>query len=457
MRTLPFVLVAVVLGSTVSLACSSNPAPTPTADTPSLSGVFPSSAFLARSADVLLSGFATNFSPAATVDFGAGVTVKSVSVSSPTALVASIEVDATAAEGPRDVTVTDGAQKYTLKAAFSLQSPTVVTARGTLAQGSVLTVSVVNRDPSTPFDTTAVQSLLSQTYLGVKLDTLPPGVAAGVTSVTSDEIVVNLETDVQLAPGKLQLTLLSGTDPSAQIKFPFTLDVAARTATPLVAGVPAQVDLATPFASGLYSLTSTATQIVELAVTSSSPTAQPAAVVLPTSGKFADAYGVGTDLFFVPSNGDTLYGVVMDGSGDTKAPISLLATTTTLSSTAAEAASNDTAPTAQVIGSLPFVMTGGTLSSGGDLDWLVYTAGTSDVGKSFVVATAPGDPRTDTVVDVIRASNMSSLGGPSADSSFLDVLVSAPIPAAGNYYIQISASSFFDPSHSSYQAIVLVR
>lgn len=55
---------------------------------PSLSGVAPGSVFLARAVDVTLSGAGTAWTEAVTADFGAKITVKALTVASPTALVA---------------------------------------------------------------------------------------------------------------------------------------------------------------------------------------------------------------------------------------------------------------------------------------------------------------------------------------------------------------------------------
>jgi hypothetical protein len=102
-------------------ACANNNSVTPTAN-----GVNPSQSFTGREIRVEVSGDATSWKDGATVSFGDGITVKSVSVASPTDLFADITVADTAALGMRDVVVTSGGT-FTLKQAFLLVSPITVT------------------------------------------------------------------------------------------------------------------------------------------------------------------------------------------------------------------------------------------------------------------------------------------------------------------------------------------
>src|SRR5688572_30685332 len=55
---------------------------------PSISGVTPNRAYLARTTEVTISGFATHWNDAAEVDFGAGIDVVRKIVASPTGIVA---------------------------------------------------------------------------------------------------------------------------------------------------------------------------------------------------------------------------------------------------------------------------------------------------------------------------------------------------------------------------------
>ena len=128
---------------------------------PSASGVFPTAGFLGRSVRVEISGDATAWGASSKVSFGEGITVDSVTVASPTALFADITIADTAPVGLRDVVVTGG-DNVTLKQAFEIESPITITLRGSLAQGSIATVDVVNHDFDTPFDTTSIVPVCSR-------------------------------------------------------------------------------------------------------------------------------------------------------------------------------------------------------------------------------------------------------------------------------------------------------
>src|SRR5579884_2296984 len=122
------------------------PASSGASSTPSISDVQPSTAFLTRKAHVTISGYATSWTDATKVDFGAGITVSNVHAASPTALVADIAIDKTAALGPRDVVVTDTAGKDTYKQAFTVAPPAVLELQGSLAQGSIAIATVKLQD-----------------------------------------------------------------------------------------------------------------------------------------------------------------------------------------------------------------------------------------------------------------------------------------------------------------------
>lgn len=149
---------------TLAAACgSSNNNNSPdggTTITPSVSIAEPAVAFLGRTLDVHLAGFGTMWTDATTVDFGIGVKVNKVTAASDTGLTANITVADTAAEGARDITVTDGATVETYKASFTVRSPlTLGTPLGTVAQGSIFFLHVDDADHDNPFDSTAMSSL----------------------------------------------------------------------------------------------------------------------------------------------------------------------------------------------------------------------------------------------------------------------------------------------------------
>jgi len=92
---------------------------------PTLASILPAAGNRLQTLDVVLTG--TNYIAGATsVSFGPDITVNSANVTSPASLTANISIAATAATGPRDVTVTNpapGGGTATLAAAFTVNNP----------------------------------------------------------------------------------------------------------------------------------------------------------------------------------------------------------------------------------------------------------------------------------------------------------------------------------------------
>ena len=106
----------------VSMGSGSAP-PVPPAITPGLVSIVPAEVDLSSTEDVVIVGLGTSFQQGVTtIDFGADITVNSVTVIRTTVVAANITVDATAVTGPRDVTVTTGAEVVTLSGQFSVEA-----------------------------------------------------------------------------------------------------------------------------------------------------------------------------------------------------------------------------------------------------------------------------------------------------------------------------------------------
>ncbi len=130
---------------------------------PSISAVTPNEVFLARTMDVTLSGFGTDWSEDTTVVFDTesapdevDIEVLGVRWASPTALVATIRTDADTAVGLRTVSVVQGEQYLVLEGGFNVLGSLEVLGAGSFGgtasrQGSVWQAWVIQRDPSTPF------------------------------------------------------------------------------------------------------------------------------------------------------------------------------------------------------------------------------------------------------------------------------------------------------------------
>lgn len=114
---------------------------------------------------------------------------------------------------------------------------------------------------------------------------------------------------------------------------------------------------------------------------------------------------------------------------------------------------NDVCSQAQNFGSsLPAQVSDTTLLSDLDEDWFAFTAKDTDVGKTVVVTTSPGDAKTDTVVEVFEEATM-GLGcgmndanlvslGQSSDADYHESLTSSPLTHAGTFWVKVFHSSF---------------
>ncbi len=415
---------------------------------PSASGVFPTAGFLGRSVRVEISGDATEWGASSKVSFGEGITVDSVTVASPTALFADITIADNAPIGLRDVVVTGG-DNVTLKQAFEIESPITITLRGSLAQGSIATVDVVNHDFDTPFDTTSTSAGLFSPPVFTNISaTAGNGVRVQVDDVTPYGISATMLIDIDGQTGPLAFT--SG--PTG--KFPLGADVAiaARTAMPLTAGMTATATSTKPVESFLYEFTPAAFPALARFQVATSGMGSPGVAVLPASGHFADLLGAAADQRQVAKAGK-FYAVLYDLSGETGA-YTIRAGSALLSIAADTEPTNNTQGGATAC-ALPCLVENATVASITDQDWFVFTAVANDVGKKVRVRTKPGDDLTDTRVEVLAGAT--TLGGPSSDNGYHENHLSAAIPAAGPISTKIFASPEYDPTQTHYDALIYLE
>ena len=133
------------------------------------------------------------------VSLGEGVTVDSVTVASPTALLVKATADSAAELGVRDVTV----DELSFTGAFELASPVQVQAmQGQVAQGSVVMVKLQNLDFANPFDTTTTGDgfFTPLEYVNIAV-TAGTGATAQISSVEPYSMDILLLTDVTAAAG----------------------------------------------------------------------------------------------------------------------------------------------------------------------------------------------------------------------------------------------------------------
>lgn len=425
----------------------------------SISAVVPATAFLGGSATVTISGNATDWSDQAQPDFGAGVTVKSVAIASPTAIVADIDVDFDAAVGPRDVTVTDGGSSLAYKSAFRVMPPTSVDAQGTVAQGSVVLAKIRDLDFSRPFDTTqAGDGLFTPiTYPNITLST-DTGIAAQLNGAQAYALDALILIDADVPAGATKVDVLSG-PVGARTSFanPTGLDVQARTPEAINTGTDKTFTVDKPYASGFYTFTpGSGLRIVEVNAKASDTNANPQVFLIGASGHFGDAMGFASNVGFATDAAPKLHVVYWDNSGTSGYDATVRADEFPATG-GAESEPNDTSGTAKTISLLPFVIQGATLSDGNDQDWFQISVPAGSVGKRVHVRTFGSDSLTDTVVEVFAGDGTTSLGGPSGDAGYHENWYSDTIPSAGTYYVEISASSFFDPTHSAYDAYIRIE
>jgi hypothetical protein len=146
---------------------------------PVLNGVFPAKGFTDRTLRVEISGDGTEFTDAATVEFGPDITVTSVELASPGTLFANITIGA-AQVGKRDVTVTNGDAELKLTAAFEVLTPLEIITDGPALQWGRNQMLIINRDPESPF-------------LGSLEVTAGPGVTVVVDEQSRTETIVLAE------------------------------------------------------------------------------------------------------------------------------------------------------------------------------------------------------------------------------------------------------------------------
>ncbi|MEZ4375274.1 MAG: hypothetical protein R3B07_30965 [Polyangiaceae bacterium] len=423
--------------------------------TASVSGVFPGFALLGASTEVTLSGFATNWDDTTTVSFGDGVTVSSVRVASPTALIATVEVGNTAAMGLRDVTVTTGDEALTYAQGFNLGSPIAIETQGTVAQGSIVLATIKNMDPSRPFDDTFVQtSLFDGEYTNLAVTT-PSGVIAQVSTVTPYKAELTLLIDGDATSGPTAIEVISGPDGGAQESFPNPegLNIEARAAT-AVSGT-TDVTIGDAFASQYVSFDVPAgLQIVDVSTTAGS--GDPALAMFGASQSFQDLLGF-DPVFFGVSDGSaasTFYGVLWDNTGESGYTASISATTHAATGIA-EGTSNGDKGSATAL-ALPGIVQGASLTDNLDEDWFAITIATGDVGKSLYLRTY-GDPLTDTAFRVYDPSDALFADSDSVD--YQETLVTPAFTTAGTYYVVIEPSPTYglEAGHTDYEALAFLK
>ncbi len=430
----------------------------------SISGVTPHMAFIDRVKVVTISGFGTDWSASTppTVSFGDDVTVDTVTVASPTALVAAITVGPDAEIGTRSVTVTDTAATLTYTDGFMVESPLALEIVGTPAQGSIMMAYAVSRDFETPFDTTYTGDgfFTPIVYTNLQVSAVA-GIDGSISSAEPYKVEMLMLVDVDAAAGEKDFNILSG--PSGhQVHFPApkAFDLLARDAEVLTPGTPLTGKITEAFGTKLYKIegSTTAAQYLSIQVTASESGAQPAFALLPESGKFADMLDyTNVSSMITQPTASTFYLVFWDNTGTYDYDFELESTADAIT-VIEDTEPNNTSATAVEATALPAAMLGASLATATDVDWVMYEAAAADVGKRFHIVTMPGDPACDTVVAAYESDGTTLLGTVSLDGDYHEDHLSAAIPAAGTYYIRVHANAdYYSPSSPAYDMVITLE
>ena len=415
----------------------------------SISGVIPGELFVGRSGDVLIIGNGTSWEEGVQVSLGEGVTVDSVTVASPTALLVTATADSAAELGVRDVTVDD----LSFSDAFELASPVQVKAlQGQTAQGSVAIVKLQNLDFANPFDTTTTGDgfFTPLEYVNIAV-TAGTGATAQISSVEPYSMELLLLTDVTAAAGAVDLEVLSGPAGQQQsFRYPAAWEVEAREAQSISSGDAVTASVDEPYQSLLYSVTAEELSIVTASTYADSPDAAPAFALLPASGSFAELITYSNAATFVGD--DTYYLVYWDGSGVSGYSFQIGADMQAAMAMD-EAEPNQGTTKAQKPATLPVVLMGASLTDS-DEAWIRVKV-PAGARKSIHVFTYGADPLTDTWVEILASNGTSSLGR-SSDLGFHEDFTSASM-GPGTYYVRIFPSDYFDPAHSGYSVAVALE
>jgi hypothetical protein len=414
---------------------------------PSINGVFPSSAFAGRTADIEISGDETSWDATAVVNLGAGITVQSVIVASPTALRVTASVDPGAALGNRAVTVTQGTQVLTLANLFRVAAPLTTVSPINVKQGGSFQSRFSLADFSALLDSTLAGGGV---YPNLAIAS-PTNGLCNITNATPYWVDLNCYMDVLATPGPVTVDIRSG--PPSGIPVPFVdpndVSIIARAPVSVADGATASMPVADALENALFSYQPVVNPAIQ-SFTLTGPTN--GTIDVPASGRIADYTGTSNSTTPVILTSDTTtHYLVVTASGAGTVGI----TRTELApNTATETEPNDTVPTAQGI-TLPAVVTS-SLAAATDVDYFIFTAAPADVGKTVRVVTLPGDTLTDTLVEVLTGNGATSLGL-STDMSYHEDLTSSPIPSAGTYIVKVTAGTMYDPAHANYKLVVLLQ
>lgn len=419
----------------------------------SVSNISPSLAFTGQTIDVQITGSATDWDSSTTVDFGMGITVNKLTVASPAAMTANVTIDAMAATGTRDVTVTAAGSAEPYKMTFNVQNQVDVTVVGTATAGATFEIKIINNDLAHPFDTT---TSLFGGYADLSLS-LADGYLYDIVNATTTELDAVIFADVMASPGPFDVDVLSGPDPSSAYEYKhaaaFTVG-AAPTPAALTDG--AMTTIASSFGSTLYKFTPMAAN--ELVTISSTDTGGNTQVVyLHASGSFLDVGSTdsGASVTFDALDTTPVYVLIWNAADASNVMATVNVVEASLNVQAGgegDDTANNTDTGAISLDTPPVIVEGASLSSAADEDWYKLMV---PMGKIIHVNTSAGDADTDTVVTFYASDGTTAVDNQEGDGTAADGVDngnqedahSVAVTTSGLYYIKISysQSSFATP------------
>jgi hypothetical protein len=246
------------------------------------------------------------------------------------------------------------------------------------------------------------------------------------------------------------------------VDFPGPMAVNVAAVTPAALSTTAVTgNTGAAYDTSVYAFTpaSASQTILDFSISTTSSTATPLLLLLPSDGKWPDlvsaaraSLGRPGTFSYVSAQTTPLYGITWDDSGAT-GPFSVAGVVSTATaSTAAATASDATATTAVTATSFPFVLTGGDLShSSGMGDWVKVTM---PAGATTLRVQTTGDLYTAAAVGLFESDGITAVdppvetGGP-VDTNF------AGLTAGATYYVTFAGKVGATPSN--YTGIIRVK
>lgn len=210
---------------------------------PSISAVSPLNVYLEHLDTVVISGSGTAWDANTVVDFGAGVSVQSLTVASPTAILAHVLADSSAALGPRSIVVRSAADTTRFEDAFQIEAPLELTLRGSWIPGGQLQALVYQRNAERPFQLPG--------HLAGASAYLPEAGVHGFGGFPEDRTLeLNLRIPLNVPAIPTSLAVVSGTDQTVSRSEPIDMPELVTVPTPL--GTSVQGTISEPYGTVVH-------------------------------------------------------------------------------------------------------------------------------------------------------------------------------------------------------------